>query len=111
MIQISEIFACNPACKSKYLGNKVCNLECMSKACGFDSGDCLVNCKWTGCQKSSSDGICDEDCNSNVCGFDFGDCGYCSEDCSEIMYNNNVCDFECDNAECLYDNFKCVFDI
>ena len=99
---------CSPKCDTQWKGNKVCNLECMSKPCDFDDGDCLEDCFWSGCLKNSSDGTCDEPCNSNVCAFDFGDCGYCNEICTLEIFLDDKCDSECNTAECLYDNSNCV---
>lgn len=102
------VSSCHPSCKAQWIGNNICNLECMNKACGFDSGDCLVECLWSGCSKNSPDGVCDDSCNSNVCGFDFGDCGYCNEECTEAMYLDAVCDEVCNTPACLLDNYSCV---
>lgn len=71
--------------------NDVCDLDCMTVACGFDFvaphvSPCLEECG-KHCQTSRLENeICDTgmryaECNSRDCAWDYGDCGYCAQGC------------------------------
>ena len=80
----------------------------MTVPCGFDNEQCASSCAKTGCNKTEADGVCNQYCNFTVCGLDFGDCGFCIGTCTSSLYYNTVCDKECDDPLCNYDNFQCV---
>ena len=109
MAIINPSISCSPTCHDIWIGNKICNLECMNEACLFDGGDCEWLCSLSSCDRNSSDGVCDTSCNTNVCGFDFGDCGYCAPNCTKELYFNSECDSACNLRECNFDDTKCVW--
>jgi hypothetical protein len=45
-------------------------------------------------------------CKFSNCSYDVPDC-YCAPGCSSEKLANNVCDSECNNADCKLDNHKC----
>lgn len=63
-------------------GNKICNAECNSNACGWDGGDCSLdfNDPWKNCSQALQ--------------------------CWKY-FNDDKCDSQCNNAGCLYDGFDC----
>jgi len=76
--------------ESTQVGDGVCDLDCMSAPCFYDSdqepktaSDCFGACVVQGCGAVLlGNGKCDEACDFQMCGWDWGDCGFCAEQCT-----------------------------
>ena len=77
---------CAPGCYTPYIGDGICERECVNSLCAFDGGDCKADfvdraktheaalCA-PACEASNlGDGFCDKHCNVAKCEFDQGDC-------------------------------------
>ena len=62
-------------------GDGYCDLACNSEICGFDGGDCSVNCLSELSVSVPGNSVCETESNTEVCGWDAGDCGYCASGC------------------------------
>lgn len=70
-------------------GNKICNANCNTHACGWDGGDCSLdfydpwkNCtEALQCWKYFNDGKCDSQCNNAGCLYDGFDCQNIDNQC------------------------------
>lgn len=77
---------CSPGCDIDFLSNGICEPECSTSACGYDSDDCsaeeieeAINYEESLCAPSCEpgdlgDGFCDKLCNNSACNYDEGDC-------------------------------------
>ena len=108
---------------SKQRQNTVCDLNCMTEMCAFDSvtpqtSPCLSLCD-VPCQVSVlGDGKCDSgtcyaECSTQECAWDYGDCGFCAQDCTDYlgfqdMLGDGVCQPACDYESCEFDAGDCV---
>lgn len=112
-------------CERRLLVNGSCTPECNVPECLFDGGECLDMCN-AKCSKSwLGDGDCDRECDTPECAYDKGDCAsttnatlqamrkengtleVCDSTCRLWMIGNGVCDKQCNNAACGYDNGDC----
>lgn len=112
-------------CERRLLVNGSCTPECNLPECLFDGGECLDMCN-AKCSKSwLGDGDCDRECDTAECGYDKGDCDsttnatmramreangtadVCDSTCRLWMIGNGVCDKQCNNTACGYDNGDC----
>ena len=85
---------------TNFLGNGICDLECMTRECNYDTSpdelegrdinnqDFEQYSDWefdwlaTWPPGWAGDEVCDTECNIPECGFDLGDCGFiCNFDC------------------------------
>jgi len=97
------------------LGDRVCDLPCMSAVCEFDEKDCVSLCPCP--SQLLGNGVCDpgkdsSDCQAQECGWDLGDCGYCANSCKsylgfEEMLGDGKCDSACDSKNCAFDIGDC----
>lgn len=108
---------CNPqVCPESYRGDGLCDVVCMTEACGYDgldqgASDCASACLAQGCYESldSQTLICHEACDVPECGFDSGACGLCASKCFESLLGDEDCHAECDTFLCSFDAGDCVF--
>lgn len=108
---------CNlQTCPESYRGDGLCDVLCMTAACGYDgldqgSSDCLSACQAQGCSEAlnSETIICHEACNVPECGFDSGVCGLCASKCYENLLGDGDCHAVCDTFLCGFDAGDCVF--
>eukprot|EP00127_Corallochytrium_limacisporum_P002908 Clim_evm87s142 gene=Clim_evmTU87s142 len=117
----------NGQCKVDMRNNTVCDDWCNNEECGFDGDDCVtVEIKWCAprCDDVSigmnKDFVCQEACNVEECGWDNGMCDEdpfediyaesgveCASGCNFKWIGDGICQDECNNALCLFDNFDC----
>ncbi|PIO13300.1 hypothetical protein AB205_0180690, partial [Aquarana catesbeiana] len=104
-------------------GNKICNAQCNSNACGWDGGDCSLdfNDPWKNCSqalqcwKYFNDEKCDSQCNNAGCLYDGFDCQKIEVQCNPLYdqyckdhFQDGHCDQGCNNAECEWDGLDCA---
>ncbi|KAG8545326.1 hypothetical protein GDO81_021075 [Engystomops pustulosus] len=104
-------------------GNKVCNTNCNTHACGWDGGDCSLDFydPWKNCTnalqcwKYFNDGKCDSQCNNAGCLYDGFDCQSIDNQCNPLYdqyckdhFQDGHCDQGCNNAECEWDGLDCA---
>ena len=95
------------------IGDGVCDPECMSQLCSYDTrnagiSDCELACQAAGCDLSLlGNGVCDPGCETQVCGWDYGDCGACEPNCSLDELENSECDSACNSPTCNWDFEAC----
>ncbi|CAJ0925727.1 unnamed protein product [Ranitomeya imitator] len=104
-------------------GNKICNTNCNTHACGWDGGDCSLdfhdpwkNCtEALQCWKYFNDGKCDSQCNNAGCLYDGFDCQNIDNQCNPLYdqyckdhFRDGHCDQGCNNAECEWDGLDCA---
>jgi len=77
---------CSPGCEIDFLSNGICEAECNTSACGYDSNDCSAEeieeaikyeeslCAASCEPEDLGDGFCDKPCNNSACDYDAGDC-------------------------------------
>jgi hypothetical protein len=116
-------------CPRASLGNGICDQACNNQQCSFDRGDCMAGCS-PGCSATQiGDGVCDQACYSAACDYDAGDCATqvqacpgtnqlvdlncqpytcLSLGCTDSMRTNKICDQQCNNPICGYDNGACI---
>lgn len=100
---------CSPGCYLTMIGDGICEDECLTRSCLYDSGDCQDLQIAPDCYLVQiADGICDPACNTDVSYWDGWDCG-CSPGCSPTLLSNEVCDDECNTSSCNYDQEKCSY--
>jgi len=99
---------CSSGCNWDDIGDGVCDTACDTAACKYDGGDCRCaeNCK----VEQVGDSTCQDDCYLKECEWDINDCNakFTCELCNPTLYENSVCDYECDFESCNYDNGKCL---
>jgi len=88
----------------------VCQEECHTVACQWDSYDCDCSPGCTGSLLGNSE--CDPLCNTGLCGFDNGLCvsaiqGKCASGCFDRMLGDGQCDPACYSAACMWDGLDC----
>eukprot|EP00359_Climacostomum_virens_P002665 CAMPEP_0204904450 /NCGR_PEP_ID=MMETSP1397-20131031/4873_1 /ASSEMBLY_ACC=CAM_ASM_000891 /TAXON_ID=49980 /ORGANISM="Climacostomum Climacostomum virens, Strain Stock W-24" /LENGTH=286 /DNA_ID=CAMNT_0052073245 /DNA_START=124 /DNA_END=981 /DNA_ORIENTATION=+ len=135
LIHLSFLSACSHAfnCYNRdecyaFKQDAVCNEDCASEMCNFDSdeefteGDLFSPFKSSGCfdtcvvecdKPMLTNGVCDPECDIDVCGFDLGDCGYCASGCEiytgfKDMLGDGICNVECSLQKCFYDWGDCA---
>lgn len=68
----------DPKCPYNSIGDGKCDVNCRTKACAWDGGDCDPMTGYARCTKCDrtqmANGVCDEGCNTEPCGWDAGDC-------------------------------------
>jgi hypothetical protein len=100
---------CSPGCISYYVGNGICNPQCVTATCGYDNGDCSYTQCAPGCAISQyNDGTCNAVCNNAPCNYDGTDCILpCATGCSANLIGNGQCNNACNTAACGYDQGDC----
>ena len=107
-------------CVTFYIGDNICNYNCMNLGCNYDSpvysddiyttfqsSDCFSSCPCS--REKLTNGVCDAQCNIYECGFDLGDCGYCDSGCFVKDLLSDTCNHKCYRAECWSYSFnKCI---
>ncbi|OMJ88702.1 hypothetical protein SteCoe_9326 [Stentor coeruleus] len=98
---------CAKGCTIDLLNNGVCNSECNNQNCMFDNNDC----GWCaeGCfYEEMYDIDCQQECNIYDCNYDDDACTeHCSTGCPTIWIGDGICDPNCYNSLCDYDNGDC----
>lgn len=108
---------CNPqVCPETYRGDGLCDVVCMTAACGYDgldqgTSDCASACLAQGCYEAldGNTHICREVCDVPECGFDSGACGLCASKCYESVLGDGDCHAACNTLLCQFDAGDCVF--
>lgn len=102
-------------CPESYRGDGICDVYCMTAACGFDgletgTSDCENECLAHGCYKplGQESTTCNEACNAPECGFDSGTCGWCASGCFTTLSGDHDCQEVCDTLLCGFDQGDCV---
>ena len=125
------------SCSLIGLANGVCDPKCSKQSCHFDNGDCYQHCfTLTDCSYSMfMNQECDQECNNEYCNWDAEYCldsdsnnntmkittpspsrirpsPSCFElsNCTHSLFQNLVCDQECNNEYCVWDRNKCLID-
>ena len=99
---------CSPGCWWGNLTLGYCLNECNTASCNYDADYCLCS---PGCTPDIlQETTCWEEndpCATADCHFKNGACGICALYCTYEMLGNGVCDPECNNQDCNYDDMDC----
>ena len=111
--------SCKSECPLSWIGDGICNQECMNLGCNFDSplydrdkyltllaSDCSAECSCG--EELLINNLCDPECDKFECGFDLGACGYCASGCYLEDLETYYCKDECFDNQCMhYDSNLC----
>ena len=102
---------CDSGCFVDDLLSDTCNGNCYAFECWFyDSNKCIGTCA-DGCTLENMNSYpCREECKSKECmRFTHNTCtvDYCSYMCQRIFIGDKVCQAQCYNPECSFDNGDC----
>ena len=99
---------CAPKCPIKNLGSTLCQRMCYNSECLYDKGDC--DCS-EGCFDTSGDCLTTQNftdpCDTESCAYKDRKCGFCASGCFEEELGDGICQPECNNKYCNYDNGDC----
>lgn len=92
-------------CNSAWLGDGVCDANCMKYSLNYDYGDCNSECKMPCSIDKLVNNACDPDCLSYTCGYDNGKCSSntCAPGCLYSQLGDGNYDEACNNFDCDYD--------
>ena len=89
-------------CPPSWIGNNVCDSECNVKACNYDSGDCAVGAATQAPYSAAPSSVP----TSEPSGVPTAT--YCASACLPSWLGDGVCQVQCKNTACNYDNGDCA---
>lgn len=105
---------CRENCPVYWIGDGMCDAQCLFDGCHQDAGDCDGWCAVSCNPHFLADGTCDFGCWNEECEWDMGDCDeetegfqYCSNGCPGYFRGDGYCDIDCNVEACGYDDGDC----